>query len=132
VLQYLSANHGDPAVKDPFEPTSNVILDQTYALQGDSSVVPALVRKSTGGSTVYNFAVARVCLDGAFGTTTNGLVRVFFRTWPAATPDTTYNDTGNYSSHKSSALALPDWPLPARDVNAFPFFATSNTPAFSE
>ncbi|GFG19229.1 hypothetical protein IFM5058_09847 [Aspergillus udagawae] len=130
LLKYLSTNFGDSPGTDPFEPSSNVLPDQTYALQGNSSVVPSTAFvNQPGGSTVYNFAVARVRLDGSFGTTTNGPVGVFFRMWSTATPDTAYNDARNYNSHKSS-VSLPDWPLPAPDVNTFPFFATSNTPAF--
>ena len=127
----MSKTFGNPTGKDPFDPESNVIPGQTNALTGDSSVIPSTsFINQPNGSTVYNFAVARVRLNGFVGTQTNGPVRVFFRLWSTQTPDTTYNENISYNSHKSSALNLPDWPLPAPDNNTFPFFATSNTPNF--
>ena len=132
LLPYLSNTFGNPAGKDPFDPGNNIIPGQTDALTGDSSVIPSTsFINQPNGSTVYNFAVARVRLNGFMGTQTNGSVRVFFRLWSTQTPDTTYNEDTSYNSHKSSALRLPEWPLPAPDNNTFPFFATSNTPDFS-
>jgi hypothetical protein len=66
VLKFLSNNYGDPYGPDPFEPTSNVLPDQAYALQGDSSVVSStFFINSRRGATVYTFAISPVHLNRA-------------------------------------------------------------------
>ena len=77
----------------------------------------------------YNFAIARVRLGGAPGTISKA-VKVFFRLWSSQTPDTDYLATSTYNS-QPDGLGLPAWPLPDPDSSSFPFFATGNTPDFT-
>jgi hypothetical protein len=51
--------------------------------------------------------------------------------WQSQTPDTDFQDGGTYNSHHD-ASNLPDWPLAAPDSSTFPFFATGNTPNFTD
>ena len=129
LLVHLNASYGDSSLVDPFDPASNVIPEQTDALSGDSSVIPSLGFLGLGG-TVYNFAIARVRLRGAVGTVSKP-VSVYFRLWQTQTPDTDYQVGTTYNSHLDS-LGLPAWPLPDPDNSTFPFFATSNTPDFTD
>ena len=127
LLGYLNGTYGDPSGTDPFDPANNVIPEQTDALSGDSSVLPNLGFLGLGGN-VYNFAIARVRLRAPLGTASKP-VKVFFRLWQSQSPDTDYNASTTYNSHKDS-VGLPDWPLPDSDSSTFPFFATGNTPPF--
>jgi hypothetical protein len=126
LLDYLNNNYYNTNGTDPFNGASNVIPGQTGAYTGDSSVTPL-----TNSSANYNFAIARVRLrgpQGAAGEAQN--VRVFFRLWITQTADTDYLGT-TYPSH-NDASGLPDWPLSASGNHTIPFFATSNTPNFSD
>lgn len=127
LIAYLSKSYGDAGGVDPFDPANNVIPGQAGALQGDTSVVPntLFLGGSSPSSTVYNFAIARVRLNGAVSTQTNGPVRVFFRLWSTQSPATTYVDTTTYNSHMDSQNA-PDYPLPDPDDTTVPFCATDN------
>ena len=129
LLVYLNQNFGDASLTDPFDPASNVIPEQKDAFSGDSSVVPNLAFLGQTGDT-YNFAIARVRMRGPIGDTSNP-VKVFFRMWQSQSPDTDFQTGGTYNSHLDSS-SLPDWPLPAPDSSTFPFFATSNTPNFTD
>jgi hypothetical protein len=125
LLTYLNGNFSNPSGTDPFNPASNVIPGQSGALTGDSSVTPL-----TGTNANYNFAIARVRLRGSQGPAGEAAnVRVFFRLWVTQTVDTDFQ-TATYPSHNDAA-GLPDWPLPASASQTIPFFATSNTPNFT-
>jgi hypothetical protein len=129
LLTYLNQNFGDASLTDPFDPASNVIPEQQDAFAGDSSVLPNLLFLGQDFDT-YNFAIARVRMRGPLGDTSNP-VKVFFRMWQSQSPDTDFQSGGTYNSHLDSSN-LPDWPLPAPDSSTFPFFATSNTPNFTD
>jgi hypothetical protein len=129
LLDYLNQNFGDASLTDPFDPASNVIPEQQGAFAGDSSVVPNNIFLGQLGDN-YNFAIARVRMRGPIGDTSKP-AKVFFRMWQSQTPDTDFQAGGTYNSHLDS-LNLPDWPLPAPDSSTFPFFATSNTPNFTD
>ncbi len=81
LIKYLDLNYSNPAGVDPFV---SLFPDQNNALTGDSSVSPTTPDPSSplGQSPFinYNFAVARVRLNGTPGSTTPSPVRVFFRT----------------------------------------------------
>jgi hypothetical protein len=127
LITYLNNNYSDPASTDPFNAASNVIPEQAGAYTGDSSVTP-----STGANANYNFGIARVRLRGTSGVTGEAQnVKVFFRLWGTQTADTDYQVNSTYRSHLD-ASGLPDWPLPATDGHTIPFFATSNSPNFSD
>ena len=63
----------------------------------------------------YNFAIARVRLRGASGTTgaTASDVRVFFRVFQSQSPDTDFDPNGTYLSDKDAA-GHPGTPKPGR------------------
>jgi hypothetical protein len=137
LLTYLNQKYGDPGNKDPFDPVFKLLPDQQNALNNFSSVVPntgviGLDNGQTGiAFTMYNFAIARVRLNGDIGTSTKP-VKVFFRVWQVNSPDTDYTESTQNSTYKSQpdALSYPNWPLADSGDDTFPFFATSNSPPF--
>ncbi len=129
LLPWLTQNYGDPSGSDPFDAASNVVPQPTDALTGDSSVLPNMNFLGINEN-IYNFAIARVRLDGAIGTVSQP-VKVFFRMWSSQSPDTDYQPGSTYKSQPDSS-SLPDWPLPDPDSSTFPFFASSNTPNFND
>jgi acetyl esterase/lipase len=69
LLNYLNSNYSEPNGTDPF----TLFPGQSGALTGDSSVTPTTPDPSNPTNppfTNYNFAVARVRLKGAAGTST--------------------------------------------------------------
>ena len=131
LLTYLNTNFKDPNGADPF---ATILPGQSGALTGNSSVTPVAVNWTfpiTFG-TNYNFAVARVRLrgsTGASGAASN--VKVFFRLWTTQSADTDYQTGSTYLSNVD-ASGLPNSPLPAADSHTIPFFATGNSPDFSD
>ncbi|MGA8726000.1 MAG: hypothetical protein WB565_13255 [Acidimicrobiales bacterium] len=128
LLSWLNANYSDPTGTDPFNPTSNILPEQSGSLSGDSSVTPTVESGGTGHA-VYNFAIARVRLRGAVASSAQD-VRVFFRLWGTQTADTDF-EPSTYPSNDDAA-GYPDWPLAATDSHTIPFFATSNAPDFAD
>jgi hypothetical protein len=134
VLAYLNdkANGFTDGTRDPF--AGGVIPQQGAALSAYSSVsayTDYFLEGVTAAYRNYNFAIARVRLRGTgapAGTAKH--VKVFFRAWAAATPDTGFDPTGNYNSHLENAK--PQWPKPAPDLATIPFFATENTPDLAD
>ena len=129
LLTWLNQTYGDPSLTDPFDPASHVIPQQTDALSGDSSVLPNLSFLGFNEN-IYNFAIARVRLNGAIGDVSNP-VKVFFRLWSTQSPDTDYQPGSTYNS-QPDGVGLPAWPLPDPDSSTFPFFATGNSPNFAD
>jgi hypothetical protein len=131
LLLDLNQNYGDPESTDPFDPSQNVIPGQAGAYTGDSSVTPST---KVGGQNYnnYSFAIARVRLRGTAGPLGAAIgVRVFFRLWQTQTADTDWQPTYTYLSHNDSS-GNPLWPLAPSDDHTIPFFATSNTPNFTD
>lgn len=131
LLAHLNTNYRNPLGTDPF---SSLLPGQSAALTGDSSVTPITVKWgipiSIGMN--YNFALARVRLrgsTGAAGAANN--VKIFFRLWSTQSADTDYYTGSTYLS-KLKSNGFPDSPLPAADGHTIPFFATSNSPNFSD
>src|ERR1051325_3916378 len=132
LISHLNGAYSDPSGTDPFDPASHVLPGQSGALTGDSSVTPLTFSGFFVPHVNYNFALARVRLrgsQGAAGAANN--VRVFFRLWSTQSADTDYQPSSTYASHLDAAN-LPDWPLPPADSHTIPFFATSNSPNFSD
>ena len=128
LLAYLNVNYSNPSGTDPF---NTVLPGQTGAYTGDSSVTPSTASGGTA-HTNYNFAIARVRLRGSAGTAGEAQnVRVFFRLWGTQSADTDYQTGSTYASHLDTKN-LPDWPLAAADSHTIPFFATGNSPNFSD
>jgi hypothetical protein len=122
LLNYLNGNYSDPSNTDPF----TRFTDQTNALTGDSSVTPTSINPANPTGTPlanYNFAVARVRLTGAQGSSGPN-VRVLFRLFAAETGDTDYQ-TSTYPSTTDSE-GQPLAPLLGTDNVTIPFFATGN------
>lgn len=124
ITQVLRAMNSDgqftnPGNENPFAGFPSVV-DGT----GDSSV--------SGEDTInsvqyvnYNFAIARVRLQGAPGVTTNPkTVRVFFRLFLTQTNDTDFQPNTTYLSQPDTTTGLPRAPLPDPDGSSQPFFAT--------
>ena len=124
ITQLLSTMNGDAAFTNPgnANPFANFpsVIDGT----GDSSVTGIKTINSTQYVN-YNFAVARVRLQGAPGVTTNPkTVRVFFRLFLTQTNDTDFQPATTYLSQLDTTTGLPRSPLPAPDGTSQPFFAT--------
>jgi hypothetical protein len=129
---YLNASFSpptDPSVPDPLD---GILPPQTGALTGDSSVTPG-----TASEPNYNFAIARVRLKGATGTTTSLGVSVFFRLFSTQTNDTDFIDTpATAAAFDSPNVTYPTStdgvPSPGTDMSGtvngctLPFFATTN------
>ncbi|MEI9996933.1 MAG: hypothetical protein WDM91_20230 [Rhizomicrobium sp.] len=132
---YLNTDPGytppDTNISDPLD---TVLPQQTGALLGDSSATP-----KTGSNINYNFAVARVRLQGSSGPADPAPnVKVFFRMFTTQTFDTDFiNATAAVSSADPNVTyppggSNPSSPLPGTDGNgaingcSLPFFATAN------
>jgi hypothetical protein len=121
VLQSMNSHEQftNPGTTNPFSDFPSVIEGT-----GDSSV--------TGEQTInsvkyvnYNFAIARVRLQGAPGVTTNPkTVRVFFRLFLTQTNDTDFQPNTTFLSQLDTTTGLPRAPLPDPDGGSQPFFAT--------
>jgi hypothetical protein len=112
-----------PTGTDPF----TLFPDQTDALSGDSSVTPTSLNPANSNATPfanYNFAVAKVRLDGAPNTSSGANVRVLFRVFAAQTSDTDFQ-TNTYPSTNDNE-GQPLAPLLGADNVTIPFFATGN------
>jgi hypothetical protein len=122
LLGHLNNNFGSPG-QDLFAS----FPDQTNALSGDSSVTPTSIDPSnpTGpGFANYNFAVARVRLDGTPSSSSGANVRVLFRVFAAQTGDTDFNLLTYPSTLDGEGQPLSPQ-LGVGDVT-IPFFATGN------
>ena len=119
LLTYLNSHSSftTPGPTDPFNS-----FPSQFITDGDSSVTP-----SSGGSTNYNFAVARVRLNGPLNSQAKG-DKVFFRLFITQTSDTDYQPTLTYLS-KLDASNLPNTPLAAPDGETTPFFASTTVAA---
>ncbi len=131
LLNYLNstASFTNPKGTDPF---TSVFPDQYGANQTDSSVTPFTLDLSAFPAIKldnnYNFAVARVRLQGSSGpsgTATN--VRVFFRLFGTQSNDTDYDINSTYPSNPDSA-GKPGTPLVGSGNTTLPMFATGNFP----
>jgi hypothetical protein len=130
LLNYLNTNYDDPNGTDPF---NSLLPGQASALTGDSSVTPYslnIFNPFGGLLTNYNFALARVRLRGTAGATADN-VKAFFRLWVTQSADADYDPNSTYLSNLDFRN-LPASPLPAPDSHTIPFFATGNSPNFSD
>jgi hypothetical protein len=124
LLAYLNTNYSDPTKTDPF----TLFPDQTNALSGDSSVTPTSIDPSnpTGpGLANYNFAVARVRLDGAANSSSGANVRVLFRLFASQTGDTDFQ-ASTYPAATTDNEGQPLAPALGANNVTIPFFATGN------
>jgi hypothetical protein len=130
LLVYLNQTYGNPQGIDPFDPTNNIIPQQSTEFTADSTVTPL----STIGGNKYNnysFAIARVRLTGTQGSAGAAIgVRVFFRLWGTQTADTAWDPSYTYLSDDPTGLN-PHYPLAPSDDHTLPFFATSAQPNFT-
>ena len=125
LIPYLNSNYGNPNGPDPFAANSNVILNEQYATNGDSSVTPYTI-VGNQQYTNYNFAVARVRLQGTAGMAGEAKnVRVFFRVWNTQTADTQWDPSSTYLhlTDRSGNILGPEAPP---DNHTIPFFATES------
>jgi hypothetical protein len=125
LLNHLNSAYSDTTGTDPF----TLFPDQTSALSGDSSVTPTSINPASPTGTPYvnyNFAVARVRLDGAESPTSSSgaNVRVLFRLFASQTGDTDFQPTTYPSTNDSEGQPL-DPELGVGNVT-IPFFATGN------
>ncbi|MDB5070396.1 MAG: hypothetical protein JWM87_1507 [Candidatus Eremiobacteraeota bacterium] len=129
VLNTLNASYHDPNGPDPF---ASVLPQQGGAFTGDSSVTPHSTNPGDSNHPFinYNFAVARVRLQGAAGTSADH-VKVFFRLYASQSNDTDYQPNTTYLS-TPDASGLPGSPLLGPDHVTIPFFATGNYPGSND
>ncbi|HEY5368119.1 MAG TPA: hypothetical protein VIJ75_03940 [Hanamia sp.] len=129
LLNYLNStpDFTNPGGTDPF---ATVFPDQYGANQTDSSVTPFTFNFGNFSlENNYNFAVARVRLQGSSGTAGEAKnVRVFFRLFATQTNDTDYDINSTYKSQPDAA-GKPSLPLVGTGNNTIPFFATGNNAA---
>ena len=131
---YLNTNSSytppDTNVSDPLDG----LLPEKFASNGDSSATP-----KTGSNRNYNFAIARVRLNGSSGQSAAAQsVRVFFRLFTTQTFDTDFINSAATAADpqitypSKGSLNDPTFPLPGTDsggrINgcSLPFFATNN------
>jgi hypothetical protein len=130
LLVYLNQTYGNPQGIDPFDPTKNIIPQQSTEFTADSTVTPF---STIGGNNYnnYSFAIARVRLTGTQGSAGAATgVRVFFRLWGTQTADTAWDPSYTYLSDDPTGLN-PHYPLAPSDDHTLPFFATSAQPNFT-
>jgi hypothetical protein len=128
--QLLHHLNTDPTYTTPGPDQLNGLPNQTGYETGDSSVTPV----NPSGNTNFNFAVARVRLQGpAMSSATN--VRVFFRLFVAQSCDTDFQPTTTYKSLNGTGAEAnrPVFPQPSgtgltdpqgNSLQTIPFFAT--------
>ncbi|MDP9175378.1 MAG: hypothetical protein M3O30_16170 [Planctomycetota bacterium] len=129
LLKYLNATASftNPKGTDPF---TSVFPDQYGVNQTDSSVTPLTIDLSAFPNIKflnnYNFAVARVRLQGSSGTSGKATdVRVFFRLFCTQSNDTDFDINSTYKSNPD-ASGNPGSPLAGSDDTTIPMFATDN------
>jgi len=128
LLNYLNTTPAftNPGGTDPF---TTVLPDQYGANQTDSSVTPFTFDFGTFPFKLdknYNFAVARVRLQGSSGAAGKAKdVRVFFRLFATQTSDTDYDINTTYPSQPDAA-GKPGSPKVGVGDGTIPFFATAN------
>jgi hypothetical protein len=112
----------------------NSLPNQTGYETGETSVTPLNM-----GQKNYNFAIARVRLVGAPGTSSPN-VRVFFRLWVGISYDTDFNHNTTYPSQLGTVPSSPDYNLPVfpepsglglvdpqgNTLQTIPYFATDS------
>ncbi len=131
LIGYLNAAYGDPSKVDPFDINNSILPGQLTAYTGDSSVTPGT---NAGGPTYnnYNFAIARVRLQGSAGKDgAASNVKVFFRLWQTQTADTDWDPSYTYLSDDPTGLT-PQYPKAPMDNHTIPFFATANYPVLND
>jgi hypothetical protein len=130
LLEYLNAHYSDPEGTDPFA----LFPDLSSASTGDSSVTPSTIDPASPSGAPfrnYNFAVARVRLNGKPNSSTGKNVRVFFRLFATQSCDTDYQTNSTYS-FTGDAAGEPGAPLPGTADSTLPFYATGNDSANSD
>jgi hypothetical protein len=129
LLGQLNSSYGDPSNGDAFA----LFPDQTNALSGDASVTPFSIDPSQSfdptnsfqtGFPNYNFAVARVRLNGAPTSSSVHNVRVLFRVFASETGDTDYQLSTYPATNDSEGQPLA--PVLGTGNVTIPFFATGN------
>jgi hypothetical protein len=137
LISHFNTTYSDPTKTDPFDLNNPKLPGQDTVYSGDSTVTPEFL-----GVNVYNFALARVRLQGSPGSTASP-VRVFFRLFTTQTFDTDFVNTPavatsisapnvTYPSQPTSAPDNPASPLPGTDtagnINgcSLPYFAAAD------
>lgn len=129
LVNWFNGKYSDPlGGVDPFE---TVLPNQSGAFSGDSSVTAYSIdpNNTTINYANYNFALARVRLNGSPGATTDSNVRVFFRLFLTQSNDTDYDPStdGTYAAN-FDGQGNPISPLVGggATLTTIPFFATGN------
>ena len=131
LLNYLNSTSSftNPKGTDPF---TSVFPDQYGVNQTDSSVTPFTLDFGTFPFKLdnnYNFAIARVRLQGSSGPAGKATkVRVFFRLFSTQSNDTDYDINSTYRSNPDAA-GKPGSPLVGSGNTTIPMFATNNLPS---
>ncbi|MGD0960476.1 MAG: hypothetical protein ABSB19_11785 [Methylomonas sp.] len=135
IQQLLIYLNSTPSFTNPrgVDPFTTVFPDQYGANQTDSSVSPFTLDTSAFPviklDNNYNFAIARVRLQGSSGVSGEAEnVRVFFRLFTTLSNDTDFDSSGAYLSNPDAA-GQPGSPLVGASNTTIPMFATNNLPS---
>ncbi len=145
LVEHFNGAYGDPKGTDPFDISTPKLPDQNAVYGGDSTVTPLTIESVFPLDLVnnYNFALARVRLEGSSGPAGEAAnVRVFFRLFTTQTFDTDYVNTAQgvsggdpnitYPSLPAAEPNAPTSPLPGTDANgtingsSLPYFAAAD------
>ena len=127
VLDHFNSAYSDPNGVDPFDVNNPRLPSQGDVYGGDSTVTPASVDFSLFPPIAldYNFAIARVRLQGSSGAAGQASnVKVFFRLFTTQTSDTDYINTPSAVSAGDPNITYPSLPTGSPDQPASPLPGT--------
>ena len=127
VLDHFNNAYSDPNGVDPFDVNNPRLPSQGDVYGGDSTVTPASVDFSLFPPVAlnYNFAIARVRLQGSSGAAGQASdVKVFFRLFTTQTFDTDYINTPSAVSAGDPNITYPSLPTGSPDQPASPLPGT--------
>ena len=127
LLAHFNSTYSDPNGADPFDVNNPKLPSQGAVYSGDSTVTPASVDFSLWPPFAlnYNFAIARVRLQGSSGTAGQASnVKVFFRLFTTQTFDTDYISSPSAVSAGDPNITYPSLPTGSPDQPASPLPGT--------
>ncbi|QUD87707.1 hypothetical protein [Phenylobacterium montanum] len=103
--------------------TGNTAGDSFDAISTDETAATIELSEAVNGVPVFNFALARVRYRSLTADANN--VRVFFRTFPASTTSTAYDQNSTYRRGGQGGTIIPKLGFVGGETTTIPFFASS-------